>query len=89
AFVSGLVWGWLPCGLVYSALVWALSAGNALEGSMIMLVFGLATLPALFLAGLSAVKFGHLTKNIWLRRAIGLILIVMALFHLSGKSLGF
>lgn len=89
AFLSGLVWGWLPCGLVYSALVWSLSSGEALDGALIMLVFGLATLPALFITGLSAAKFGHFTKNLWLRRGIGLILIIMAVFHLSGHSLSF
>ena len=76
AFFSGLVWGWLPCGLVYSALVWALSSGRALDGALIMLVFGLSTLPALFLTGLSVARFGKLTRNAWLRRGIGLVLVI-------------
>jgi len=40
AFPLGLVWGWLPCGLVYSALVTALTSGSALRGAGMMLAFG-------------------------------------------------
>ncbi len=86
AFISGMIWGWLPCGLVYSALVWSLSSGKALQGALIMMVFGLATLPALFITGVSAAKFGSMAKHKWLRRTIGLILIIMAVAHLSGQK---
>lgn len=60
ALVLGLVWGWLPCGLVYSVLIWALSAGSALQGGGLMLAFGVGTLPNLLLVGAAA---GWLTKN--------------------------
>jgi sulfite exporter TauE/SafE len=56
AFPLGLLWGWLPCGLVYSALVTALTSGSALRGAAGMLAFGLGTLPNLLLAGLLAVR---------------------------------
>lgn len=87
AWFSGMLWGWLPCGLVYSALVWAMTSANALHGALIMLVFGLATIPVMFLTGLSAVKFARLVRNPWLKRATGLVLILMAVLHLSGKTL--
>ena len=54
AFPLGLLWGWLPCGLVYSALVTALTSGSPLRGAMMMLAFGAGTLPNLLLAGLLA-----------------------------------
>lgn len=41
----GLLWGWLPCGLVYSALSLAIASGNATQGAFCMLCFGLGTLP--------------------------------------------
>ncbi|HUM92742.1 MAG TPA: sulfite exporter TauE/SafE family protein, partial [Candidatus Competibacter sp.] len=50
----GLVWGWLPCGLVYSALVWAIGAGGAGKGALLLLGFGLGTLPALLAMGTAA-----------------------------------
>ncbi len=58
----GMLWGWLPCGLVYSALVWTVSAGGAVEGAMLMLAFGLGTLPNLLLMGFAAAQL-----NRWVR----------------------
>lgn len=51
ALLSGALWGWLPCGLVYSALLAATAAGSAGGGAGTMVAFGLGTVPAL--AGLS------------------------------------
>jgi hypothetical protein len=51
ALVLGLLWGWLPCGLVYSVLLAAALAGGVARGAAVMIVFGLGTLPAM--AGLS------------------------------------
>lgn len=63
AFPLGLLWGWLPCGLVYSALATALGAGSALEGGLLMLAFGLGTLPNLLLAGLLLARFRTLVQK--------------------------
>ena len=52
ALLLGLLWGWLPCGLVYSVLVTALASGSAQSGALIMLAFGLGTLPNLLAIGL-------------------------------------
>ncbi len=88
AYLAGLIWGWLPCGLVYSALVWALTSSDAIVGAATMLTFGIATLPALFVSGVSAVNFSKLTKKIWLRRLIGAILATIGILQLAGfKSL--
>lgn len=48
----GALWGWLPCGLVYSVLITALASGSAGQGALIMLAFGLGTLPNLLAIGL-------------------------------------
>ncbi|MGH8120900.1 MAG: sulfite exporter TauE/SafE family protein, partial [Gammaproteobacteria bacterium] len=45
ALLAGVIWGWLPCGLVYSLLLWSLSSGAALSGALLLFVFGLGTLP--------------------------------------------
>jgi sulfite exporter TauE/SafE len=47
ALVLGLLWGWLPCGLVYSVLAAALASGTALHGATTMIAFGLGTAPAM------------------------------------------
>jgi hypothetical protein len=53
----GLLWGWLPCGLVYAVLATALLTGNALDGVAIMAAFGLGTLPNLLLVALAARRY--------------------------------
>lgn len=75
AFGLGLVWGWLPCGLVYSVLIWALSAGGPAEGAALLLGFGLGTLPNLFAMGLMAARMAAFTRKTWVRRAAGLLVI--------------
>jgi sulfite exporter TauE/SafE len=52
AFAVGMLWGWLPCGLVYTVLFGALLSGDALSGAVLMLAFGLGTLPNLMAAAL-------------------------------------
>lgn len=52
ALAVGALWGWIPCGLVYGVLATALLSGTAAGGALIMLAFGLGTLPNLLLAGL-------------------------------------
>jgi sulfite exporter TauE/SafE len=53
ALGAGAVWGWLPCGLVYSALALALVSGGPIQGATVMLAFGLGTAPNLLAAGLA------------------------------------
>lgn len=72
AWWYGLIWGWLPCGLVYSMLIMALSAGGALQGAMVMLAFGLGTLPNLMLMGVFAFYFTRLARKEWVRKLAGL-----------------
>jgi sulfite exporter TauE/SafE len=45
----GVLWGWLPCGMVYAALLLALSTGHPVQGGAVMLAFGLGTLPNMLL----------------------------------------
>lgn len=75
AFVLGLLWGWLPCGLVYSVLVAALASGGALQGGALMLAFGLGTLPALLAMGMAAVRLRGFLQHLWVRRGSGLMVL--------------
>ena len=65
------MWGWLPCGLVYSVLVWAMSAGSSPEGAMLMLSFGIGTLPTLLALGAVAARLSAFLKQAWVRRLAG------------------
>ena len=63
AIGAGAVWGWLPCGLVYSVLALSLVSGDAARGATVMLAFGLGTAPNLVLAGLALERFrSHLAR---------------------------
>ncbi|MDD1791598.1 sulfite exporter TauE/SafE family protein [Enterovibrio makurazakiensis] len=76
ALPFGMIWGWLPCGLVYSALSWAAVSGNALHGLLIMLAFGLGTLPAMLLIGSFAEAAKKLLNNLIFRRFSSMILLM-------------
>lgn len=79
ALLYGLIWGWLPCGLVYSALFIALAHGNYFQGGLFMLVFGLGTLPSIIATGVFAGKILHMAKNPNVRVFAGILLISLAL----------
>lgn len=80
ALLLGLIWGWLPCGLVYSTLIWASMADNPLQSSLLMSAFGLGTLPAILTTGLLAEKVSTLIQNTQFRRISGLLLIIYGLW---------
>jgi len=75
ALLYGIVWGWLPCGLVYYALLLTLSAANAAEGATSMLLFGLGTLPAVAGIGTAAGWLAGFARNRFWQRAAGLLLV--------------
>lgn len=79
ALAYGLIWGWLPCGMVYFVLIWALSAGSAMQGALLMLAFGLGTAPTLLAAGFMASRLTRLAASPNLRRVAGLLIIAMAI----------
>ncbi|VAW96700.1 Heavy-metal-associated domain (N-terminus) and membrane-bounded cytochrome biogenesis cycZ-like domain, possible membrane copper tolerance protein [hydrothermal vent metagenome] len=82
AILVGLVWGWLPCGLVYSMLTMSLSTASAQHGALIMLSFGLGTLPNLIAFGLMASSIQFFVKKPVVRTIAGLLIIVFALYLL-------
>ncbi|HEX8989325.1 MAG TPA: sulfite exporter TauE/SafE family protein [Rhodocyclaceae bacterium] len=75
ALPLGLLWGWLPCGLVYSALTTALASGSAANGALAMLAFGLGTLPNLVLAGLLMTRFRRFAQAPITRRVSGALVL--------------
>jgi len=86
AFPLGMLWGWLPCGLVYSVLTMAILSGSAARGAAIMLAFGLGTLPNLMLAGLLLVRFRDVIQGRALRLGSGLIVLGFGLWGLFNAA---
>ncbi|MFN4340670.1 MAG: sulfite exporter TauE/SafE family protein [Azonexus sp.] len=84
AFPLGVLWGWLPCGLVYSALASALTAGSAGRGAAMMLAFGLGTLPNLLLAGLLLARLNGIVKRPVVRTVSGLLVLGFGIYGFIG-----
>jgi len=72
AVAAGAVWGWLPCGLVYSILVSALATGDAGWGTLLMLAFGLGTLPNLLAMGWAADRLRAWARHPGVKQGAGL-----------------
>lgn len=80
ALLYGIIWGWLPCGLVYSTLIWiTVISEGAWQGALYMASFGVGTLPIVLSMGILAQWVAHLRQVPYLRQAAGLTLIAMAL----------
>ncbi|MEE4789129.1 sulfite exporter TauE/SafE family protein [Pseudomonas alliivorans] len=84
ALLLGALWGWLPCGLVYSTLLWAASQGNAIDSALLMLAFGLGTWPVLLATGLAAERTTALLRKRSVRAAGGVLVILFGLWTLPG-----
>ena len=82
AFLFGVVWGWLPCGLVYYALLLSMAEGNAINGGLYMLMFGLGTLTPMLLASMLAGKLNLFFKSAIMKRISGGLLVFMGLVSL-------
>ena len=79
AYLFGMIWGWLPCGLVYAALALAATAGDVSKSALTMFAFGLGTLPAVMGVGIMTHILTRLSRMQRFKQAIGLFMIVLAL----------
>lgn len=82
ALLLGLLWGWLPCGMVYAALAWSLASGSATDGALLMLAFGAGTLPMLIALGGAARWFGAMVRLPWVRRTAGILVLAFGAYAL-------
>jgi sulfite exporter TauE/SafE len=87
ALAAGAIWGWLPCGLVYSVLITALASGGAVSGALLMLAFGLGTLPNLLAMGWAAERLRALAANRTVKLIAGLIVAGLGVWGLVGLLL--
>lgn len=79
AFLFGMIWGWLPCGLVYTAFALAATTGDVLKSSLTMLAFGIGTLPAVFGIGIMTGIATRLSRMNRVKQAIGLSMVALAI----------
>ena len=79
----GLCWGLLPCGLVYTVLLTAAAAGTPTGGSLVMIAFGLGTLPSMLGMSLAAPALAAFLTDQWTRRLLGAAMILLAVLSVS------
>ena len=84
AFLLGGLWGWLPCGMVYAVVAWSLTTTSAIDAAVLMLGFGLGTLPAMLLAGSAFNYLKQWVKAPAIRRSAGITIIAFGIY--SGIS---
>lgn len=83
-YVKGLIWGWLPCGLVYSMLIWSVTTGNPYQGSLMMFAFGLSTLPAIFLMAYVNQSFLQSKTSIAIKKVLSVLLVLFGIAIILG-----
>jgi uncharacterized protein len=84
AMVLGGIWGWLPCGLIYSMLIYAVAQGNFLNAALAMLAFGIGTLPSMMVAGFFADGLRRWLQLRIIRCGFALLIIILGCWTLGG-----
>lgn len=79
---SGMLWGLVPCGLVYSVLPLAFLSGDVLTGAALMLAFGLGTLPNLLLISKFSAVLTQFGQYVWVRYLAASLLLTAGIFGL-------
>ncbi|NNG22878.1 sulfite exporter TauE/SafE family protein [Telluria aromaticivorans] len=82
-FAAGALWGWLPCAMVYSVLVTAMLSGSAVSGALVMLAFGLGTLPMMLALGLAGARLRGWLRLAAVRVACGATVLAFGLLGLA------
>ena len=88
SFALGALWGWLPCGMVYSALATAMLSGSTAGGAAVMLAFGLGTLPMLTCLGLLGARVQRAMQRRHVRIACGLLVLAFGMLGLARAAGG-
>jgi hypothetical protein len=83
ALLLGMLWGWLPCGLVYSTLTLAGAAAQWQQSALIMAGFGLGTVPVMLLTGVFAVQFKAWIQKAAIRNIAALLIIAFGIWTIS------
>lgn len=86
AYLLGLLWGWLPCGMVYAVLAMALASSNVLYGGMIMAAFGLGTLPLMLAMGVAFGRLASVLQGRIIRGLAGVTVILFGAYTLLPKA---
>lgn len=84
AYLIGMIWGFLPCGLVYSTLSLSASSGNPFLGGLTMTLFGIGTLPSMLATGFFAGKVAQFLRQKKIQVYSGMALIGCGSWTMGG-----
>ncbi len=79
----GLLWGWLPCGLVYSVLLIAATSAKPSHGAATMIAFGLGTMPAMIMTGMGAAQLSSNLRRRGARLGFGLLIVALGVLTIA------
>ncbi len=80
ALTLGLLWGWLPCGLIYSTLAWVAANAQPGMGALTMFCFGLGTLPGILAIGIFSQQINHFIQHPYFRQFSGVLLMIYGIW---------
>ncbi|WP_144393658.1 sulfite exporter TauE/SafE family protein [Pleionea sediminis] len=83
AIITGMLWGLIPCGLVYSAIGVATAQGSISASILLMFAFGLGTLGPVLLMGIGFTSVAQWLKKTWLRYAFAIFMIAFGIWSLA------
>jgi sulfite exporter TauE/SafE len=90
ALILGMLWGWLPCGLIYSTLGWAALQPTIGSAALTMVFFGLGTLPSMLATGYAAGWIHKLQGKPIFRKIAGTLLVIFGVWTIPfGAFLNF
>lgn len=87
ALALGMLWGWLPCGLIYSTLGWAALQPTVGSAALTMVFFGLGTLPSMLATGYAAGWVRKLQGKPIFRKVAGSLLILFGVWTIPFGAL--
>ncbi len=87
AIALGFFWGWLPCGLVYSTLIWSSAASDWYLSAQLMAAFGLGTLPTMLLTGLLAQQVKQVLQMSLTKHISGCIIMLMGAYTIPWQGI--
>lgn len=82
AVMVGMIWGWLPCGLVYTALAYSATSASPWYGAAQMVAFGLGTLPAVVLGGLAFNRIARVLQHKYARSGFAMLMLAFGVWTL-------
>jgi hypothetical protein len=80
--IKGMIWGLVPCGLLYGVLIAAATTQNAINGGVFMFAFGIGTIPSMFVAAGLIKTWQKLLQKNSVRYGAGIFIVLIGLWSL-------